>query len=75
MLKRSAMHMLIKTIIPPAATPWTARPAISMAMLVAIPQIREPMKKSTIAVRSEGFRPQISLTFDQVGMDAASVRK
>ena len=53
--EQSLMHILTNTIKPPAALPWTALPAISLAMLVAA-HIAEPAKKSTIATSRASLR-------------------
>jgi len=50
------MHILTNTIKPLAALPWTALPAISLAMLVAEAHIAEPAKKSTIATSRASLR-------------------
>lgn len=53
----SLMTILTSSMIPPAAAPWRARPAISIPMLVASPQTNDAtMKKATDANRTT-FRP------------------
>ena len=56
-LNKSLMHILTNTIKPPATLPWTAFPAISLAVLVAEAYIAEPAKKSTIATSRASLRP------------------
>ena len=51
------MHILTNTVKPPATLPWTAFPAISLAVLVAEAYIAEPVKKSTIATSRASLRP------------------
>lgn len=71
----SLRQIATRTIKPPAALPCTTRPIISILMLLATAQTREPMKNTKTAARRMGFRPQISLNFPQRGVEAAFARR
>ena len=53
----SPITAIVVTIKPPPPIPWSARKAISCAMVCASPQSTEPTRKITIAVWSTIFRP------------------
>ena len=71
MEKRSEMTMLTKMIKPPPPTPWRTRDPINMPMLTETAHSRDPMRKTTLASRMTGLRPQMSLSFPHRGTDAA----
>lgn len=71
MEKRSEMTMLTKMIKPPPPTPWRTRDAINMRILTETAHSRDPMRKTTLASRMTGLRPQISLSLPHRGTDAA----
>lgn len=58
-------------MIPPPPIPWTARPAIIVAMSCAKAQIRLPTRKTTFAKTMIDFLPQISLILPHRGIQAA----
>ena len=75
MLKRSLMQIFTKMRSPPPPMPWITLPASSMLILILKAAISDPKKKTILAVRRMGFRPNMSLIFPHVGVDAAAASK
>lgn len=71
---KSAITILDRFTNPPPLRPCTARPAINIVILTVIALNALPIKKTAIAIRSTGLRPQISLTLPQTGVEALSAR-
>ena len=67
--------MLTSTVNPPAPIPWIARAAINIAILMLAAANVLPTKNIDAAIKMIGFRPQISESFPQDGIEAALVRR
>ena len=70
MLNKSEMTMLMRVMKPPALTPCSARPVISIAMLVESAQMTELAEYRATPINKIGFLPQISEIFAQMGPQA-----
>jgi hypothetical protein len=60
---------------PPAPRPWSALPVINIPILIAAPHSVLPTMNTATAPSNSGFLPQISLSFPQVGVEAAVASK
>lgn len=67
---KSPTTIFVRANSPPAPAPWTARPAISIAALIAAPHNTLPTKKTATEASKAIFRPHISLSFPQVAVTA-----
>ena len=67
----SLIQMFTIMINPPPAEPCIARPTIIIFIFMDNAQTMEDMMNSTMAPRRIGLRPQISLSFAQIGAPAA----
>lgn len=56
---------------PPPPRPCTALPAINMSIFIAAAASALPKKKIADTTSRIGLRPQMSLTFPHMGVDAA----
>ena len=75
MLNKSLMQILAKVIRPPPPAPCITRPVSSIWTLTLRAAIREPAKKNALATSMIGLRPQMSLNFPHVGVDADAARR
>lgn len=74
-LNKSLMQILANMIKPPPPIPWITLAAINILILILRAAIKDPAKKMILANSMMGFRPQISLNFPHVGVDAAAARR
>lgn len=63
--------MLTSVNRPPPPRPCTTLPATSMLILIAAAASALPKKKMPDTTKRIGLRPQMSLTFPHIGVDAA----
>lgn len=75
MLNKSLMQILARMTKPPPPIPCRTRPASNIWILILRAAMREPKKKIALASNMIGLRPQISLIFPHVGVDAADARR
>lgn len=75
MLKRSLIQILARMIKPPPPMPCKALAASSILVPVLNAAIKDAMRKRTFAANRMGLRPQISLNFPHVGVDAEAARR
>ena len=62
------MIAIALTIRPPAPRPWTARNAMSSAIVWDRPASAEPTRKTTIAAMNSFLRPYMSPSFPYSGV-------
>lgn len=74
-LNRSLIQILAKMIKPPPPIPWITLAAINILILILKAAIRDPTKNIILANSMIGLRPQMSLNFPHVGVDAAAANR
>lgn len=74
-LNKSPIVMLTNTTKPPPPRPCIALAVINMPIVTDNAAIRDPTKNMKLAMSRTGFRPQISLSFPQIVVEAATARR